>query len=137
MDRALLPCSPHTLLFAKVEYYLPLCLITWGCSLPEPCPALQHSVSCCSTWGQLLTSPAQYLVPYTGQGCGVQAGFLLLCKHVTPCQGWVNKGISELLWEIIWMSSSFPAGPGAKGQQAFWIFQLYSASITLVAGPGL
>lgn len=64
MDRALVPCSPHRLLFAKVEYSLPLCLPTWGCSLPERCPALQPSVSCCSTWGQLLASPAQHPWPW-------------------------------------------------------------------------
>lgn len=101
MDGALVPCSPHKLLFARVEYYLPLCLPTWEHSLPEPCPSLQPSVSCCSTWGQLLpcTIPLAMLclVPYIGQGCDVQDSFLLLCKHVPPCQGWVNKGINDLL----------------------------------------
>lgn len=72
-------------------------------SLAAQCKLLQHMGTVA---GQPCTASLAMvcLVPYTEQGCGVQAGFLLLCKHGTsPCQGWgcrtvhVNKGIIELL----------------------------------------
>lgn len=91
-DGTLVPCSPHKLPFAKVECELPLCLPTWVCSLPEPCPAAAaHGDSC---WPALHSTPGRG-VPCALHWAGLWCMSCFLTAVQTSDQSMLGMGVQD------------------------------------------
>lgn len=79
--------QPSQTSFCQSEILTTLVPSHLGCSLPESCSGLQPSVSCCSTWGQLLASPEQH--PGHDVPCALHwAGLWCLSWFLTAVQTW-------------------------------------------------